>query len=59
MIKTIETIHTLTNQIDIKCREVNNERDEYRKRALRKELEVLKLRKEIATIRKKIKQIEQ
>lgn len=58
MIKTIETIRSLTNQIDIKYKEIHFEKDEQKKRALRKELEILELRREISTIRKKIKELE-
>lgn len=49
----------LRNKIDLKLRELNYEKDIHRRQRLQKELQALKLKKEIAEIRKKIKQLEQ
>ena len=57
--KKIESyLHQITNKIYFKQKELNFENDNTRKVNLKKELDVLKLKKQIALLRKKIKIIE-
>lgn len=57
--KQIENhISDLGNKILLKQKEISFERDSNRRMQLRKELNVLQLKKDIAVIRKKIKQLE-
>lgn len=51
-------IHDLGNKILLKQKEIGFERDSNRRQRLRKELNILQMKKEIAVIRKKIKQLE-
>lgn len=51
-------ISDLGNKILLKQKEIGFEKDSNRRLRLRKELNVLQLRKDIAVIRKKIKQLE-
>lgn len=54
----IDDINSLSNQIILKNNEINLEKDSITKQKLNKELNVLKLKKEIAVIKKKIRQLE-
>ena len=57
--KEIESyLRQISNKIYSKQREIDFENDITRKRNLKKELDVLQLKKEVALLRKKIKQIE-
>lgn len=51
-------ISELGNKILLKQKEIGFEKDSNRRSRLRKELNVLQLRKDIAVIRKKIRQLE-
>lgn len=58
MRQIIDYINKMNNKIALKQKEISFERDTNRRQRLRKELNVLQLKKEIAVIRKKIKQLE-
>lgn len=58
MIKTTEYINNMTNKINLKSQELRYEKDGKRRQQLQRELEVLRLKKEIGMIRKKIQQLE-
>ena len=58
MIKVTEYINDITNKITLKSQELRYEKDGKRRQRLQKELEVLRLKREIGMIRKKIKQLE-
>jgi len=58
MRRYIESINKLSNKINYIHNELHLEKNNERKSKLMKELEILKLQKEIAVIRKKIKELE-
>lgn len=54
----IDHLNKLNNKINYTHKEIGLENNNDRKKKLLKELEILKLQKEIAVIRKKIKELE-